>query len=41
MAEKAKKHKLGFGNGKMIEYSDGTAGYVKSGSVAVVPSQDL
>ena len=24
------KHALGFGNGKMLEYADGTAAYVKS-----------
>ena len=28
MAEKRKKHKLGFANGSIIEYPDGTAGYV-------------
>lgn len=27
----AKKHSLGFGNGRIIEYEDGTAAYVESG----------
>jgi hypothetical protein len=27
-----KRHGLGFGNGKIIEYEDGTAGYIRPGS---------